>query len=187
MAFEVEQKFRVADTAQLHDLHGKLDAVLGKPVTQIDSYFNHPARDFAQTDEALRIRTIGERNFITFKGPKIDSTTKTRREIELPLDSGKEAAKSFAELLVALGFQPVAEVKKQRRSGVMRVDNRDVELAYDEVDEVGTFVELECQTEEADVNAAKEAIAQLAADLGLKQNERRSYLELLLAARRGNA
>jgi adenylate cyclase class 2 len=187
MNFEVEQKFRVVD---LDVFRRKLDeqgVKLGAAKVQIDRYFNHPARDFAQTDEALRIRSISERNFVTYKGPKIDATTKTRREIELPLDSGKKAADSFAELLVALGFRPVAEVKKQRRSGVVHVDSREVELAYDEVDEVGTFVELECLAEEADLAAAKDAIATVAADLALKQSERRSYLELLLAARRGNA
>ena len=44
-----------------------------------------PCRDFAQTDEALRIRTVGDTSFVTYKGPKLDATTKTRRELELPL------------------------------------------------------------------------------------------------------
>ncbi len=187
MNFEVEQKFRVVDLDEFRRMLDENGVILGAAKEQIDRYFNHPSRDFAQTDEALRIRSISERNFVTYKGPKIDSTTKTRQEIELPLDSGKEAANSFAELLVALGFRPVAEVKKQRRSGVMHVDRREVELAFDEVDEVGTFVELECLAEKADLAAAKETIANVAADLGLTQNERRSYLELLMAARRGNA
>ena len=69
-----------------------------------DRYFAHPSRDFARTDEALRLRRIGEFNFITYKGPKLDATTKTRREIEIGLADGQQAATDAAELLAAIGF-----------------------------------------------------------------------------------
>ena len=69
----------------------ELGATIEPPVVQVDQYFAHPARDFAQTDEALRLRRVGKQNFITYKGSKIDATTKTRREIELPLAPGEEA------------------------------------------------------------------------------------------------
>jgi adenylate cyclase, class 2 len=183
MLFEVEQKFQVSDEKSLRSGLAKLGGEFGAPVVQIDRYFNHPARDFAQTDEALRIRSVGDRNFVTYKGPKIDTTTKTRREIELPLDSGAQAADRFGELLLALGFHHVAEVKKRRRKAAVQVDGREVEVAYDEVERVGVFAELECSAEEGDLAAAKAIIAKLAADLDLTQNERRSYLELLLESR----
>jgi adenylate cyclase, class 2 len=182
MPFEVEQKFRVSDAERFRNKLANLGDELGEPCMQIDRYFNHPSRDFAQTDEALRIRSVGDRNFVTYKGPKIDTTTKTRREIELPLDSGAQAADRFGELLGALGFRRVADVKKHRRQAVLQLEGRDVEVAYDDVEGLGTFAELECSADEADLAAAKSAIAKLAADLGLTQNERRSYLELLLAA-----
>ena len=86
----------------------------GPAIGQSDRYFAHPSRDFARTDEALRIRTVGASSFVTYKGPKIDVTTKTRRELELPLDPGDADGSQFAELLTALGFTPVAVVRKQR-------------------------------------------------------------------------
>ena len=82
---------------------------------EIDVYFAHPARDFAQTDEALRLRRKGDANCITYKGPKIDATTKTRREIELPLAPGPESLASWTALLEAVGFRPAGEVRKSRR------------------------------------------------------------------------
>ena len=88
---------------------------LGEPIVQSDQYFAHPARDFAQTDEALRIRTVGDTSFVTYKGPKLDATSKTRRELELPLAASDPDGSQFAELLAALGFTPVAIVRKQRR------------------------------------------------------------------------
>ena len=67
MSFEVESKFRT-------DCHGELVRRLreigaeAKPeVTQEDVYLGHPARDFAQTNEAFRIRRIGTENLITYK------------------------------------------------------------------------------------------------------------------------
>ena len=52
------------------------------PAEQVDRYFAHPCRDFARTDEALRLRRDGDDVAITWKGPRIDAATKTRRESE---------------------------------------------------------------------------------------------------------
>src|SRR5690349_15355832 len=105
MKWEVEQKFRVGDARQIEAKLAELKAVFKDRQQQIDRYFNHPGRDFARTDEALRLRQIGVENFITYKGPKIDQATKTRRELELPLPSGSQIPTQFTELLTALGFR----------------------------------------------------------------------------------
>ena len=71
---------------------------------EVDRYFNHPARDFAETDEALRIRRIGPVNRITYKGPRVDTVTKTRQELELPLVEGEKSAADWITLLEKLGI-----------------------------------------------------------------------------------
>jgi adenylate cyclase class 2 len=189
MHFEVEQKFPVEDAAalqrRLREVGAIQRATAGQSsIEQVDRYFNHPARDFAQTDEALRLRRVGEANFVTYKGPKLDAATKTRREIELPLATGAAAAAVFAELLEALGFRSVAEVRKTRRLFDIPWQGCTIEAALDDVAGLGTFLELELSAEgEADgaeVKAAKMHIASLAAALKLERSERRSYLELLL-------
>ena len=128
----------------------------------------------------MRLRQIGESNFITYKGPKLDATTKTRREIELPLPAGEAVAASYAELLTALGFRYVAEVRKQRRTFHLAWNSSDVEIALDEVAQLGSFVEIELSASEAQLDRAKECLASLARELLLDQSERRSYLELLI-------
>ncbi len=138
-------------------------------------------RDFSESDEVLRIRRTGEQNRVTYKGPKIDRLTKTRREIEVGLAPGDGAARDFKELLQQLGFRPVAEVRKRRRTWLLAWQGYEVEAALDDVDEVGTFVELEIIADEAGVDAARASLATLAAELPLTGSERRSYLELLLA------
>ena len=92
MPFEVEQKFPVSDLAAVAERLAALGADVSPPHAEVDLYFAHPAVDFAKTDEALRLRRKGEANFLTYKGPKIDATTKTRLEIELPLGPGAAAA-----------------------------------------------------------------------------------------------
>jgi len=81
MQYEVEQKFPVSDMPALQERLIALGATIGETQVEVDLYFGHPARDFSKTDEALRIRRIGAKNCITYKGPKIDITTKTRCEI----------------------------------------------------------------------------------------------------------
>jgi adenylate cyclase class 2 len=181
MKYEVEQKFRLADRAALASRLTDLGATLGSAIAQVDRYFAHPARDFARTDEALRIRSVGAENWVTYKGPKIDSATKTRRELELPIEPAEAGAARFAELLAALGFTPVATVRKWRRTAIVPWSGRDVELVLDEVDAVGQFCELELSADDAELDDAREALAALAAHLGLTDSERRSYLEMLLA------
>ena len=177
---EVEQKFRVSDLTAFVTRLKSLGTNLGDPQIQVDRYFNHPARDFAQTDEALRIRQVGEKNCLTYKGPKLDTTTKTRREIEMAIAPGGAAAEEFAELLVALGFRPVADVRKERRQTTLERRGRTIEIVLDKVDRVGQYVELEIVVDASEMDAAKDAVQGLAAELGLNDNERKSYLELLL-------
>jgi adenylate cyclase, class 2 len=180
MPFEVEQKFPVANLQDLERRLLELGATISPPHTEADLYFAHPARDFRQTDEALRIRRKGEKNYVTYKGPKIDATTKTRREIELPVLSGEEMASNWRALLEALGFRPVAEVRKSRRKAKILWQSREVEGSLDDVEGVGSYFELELIAEPEGIDAAKFCIGSLATHLGLQESERRSYLELLL-------
>jgi adenylate cyclase class 2 len=184
MRFEVEQKFPVDDLSQLEQRLLELGATIEPPVVQVDLYYAHPARDFAQTDEALRIRRVAQQNFITYKGSKIDAVTKTRREIELPLAMGERAVAQWGELLEALGFKPVAEVRKTRWSGHLEWQGQPVQAALDKVEPLGSFIELEIDADEAEVSRARECLASIADELGLGPGERRSYLELLLGKTR---
>jgi len=184
MTFEVEQKFPIPDPAAVAAALAGLGAKAEGDCQQVDRYFAHPSRDFAATDEALRIRTVGEENFFTYKGPKLDAATKTRREIEVPIEPGRSGAQRAHELITALGFTPVAEVRKRRRRLLVVWEGRKIEVALDRVEEVGDFVELELLVRGQDqIAAAKACLISLAQALSLAGSERRSYLELLLLSR----
>src|SRR6266516_2675935 len=111
---EVEMKFTDADFGLLERRLAEWGATPREPLREADHYFNAPDRDFARTDEALRLRRIGAANFVTYKGPKRDTQTKTRTELEVPLAEGDKAARDFAALLTHLGYRPTAIVRKRR-------------------------------------------------------------------------
>src|ERR671922_2772590 len=103
---EIEMKFPVPDFADLQRRLAEWGSVPATVREDADEYFNAPDRDFARTDEALRLRRIGPANFVTYKGPKRDPQTKTRTEIEVPLAEGDRAAADFAQILIHLGYRP---------------------------------------------------------------------------------
>ncbi len=173
MPIEVELKFRVTDVDALVNRLTAFGAT-------VDTYFAHPSRDFAATDEAFRIRTVGDVSHFTYKGPRLDSVTKTRQELEVPLSLHDPGAKRMRELIIALGFKPVTEVVKRRRCFALMQGAWRVQVCIDFVEELGHFVEIEIVAEEPQVILARLAIA-----LELRDSERRSYLELLLEHRGG--
>lgn len=185
--YEVEIKFPVIDAADLERRLVGLAARFREPVEQVDRYFAHPCRDFARTDEALRLRRVGDHLAVTWKGPRIDTATKTRRELELAVERISVAGAlvtidRWTDLLEALGFRQVREVAKRRRAARVPWQGADVEAALDDVAGLGSFLELELTAGPGEVPQARGCLESLAAALGCGQQERRSYLELLLAA-----
>lgn len=179
--FEVEVKHRLTDP---EGVRAKLLALGGErlgSLDQEDRYFNSPAHDFARTDQALRIRRSGESSCITYKGPKLDAATKTRRELEASLASPRDAA-TASEILSAIGFEEVAAVRKTRELWRLRsARGMEIHIGIDAVASVGAFIELEMSADESGLDAARAELLALADRLQLGPGERRSYLELFLA------
>ena len=192
LMYEVELKFAVSGRAALERRLVEMGGRLAEPQEQVDRYFAHPCRDFAQTDEALRLRRVGDSVAITWKGPRIDAATKTRREIELelaPLPAALDAGptlSSWTELLEALGFRRVMEVAKRRQPLRLVWQGAEVDVALDTVAGLGEFLELEIMAAEGEVPAARARLESLAQEIGLGATERRSYLELILQSQQAS-
>ncbi|EMA59876.1 class IV adenylate cyclase [Halorubrum kocurii] len=164
--------------------------------SQRDAYYDAPHRDFAETDEALRVRResplpdgIGsaagtrstadsapETTKVTYKGPLLDAGSKTRVEHETAVDDGE----AMAGVLSGLGFEPAAVVEKRREFWSFA----GFTVTVDAVDGVGEFVEIEREVDDEGVIEATRDEALEALDrLGLDGDSqvRTSYLGLLLA------
>lgn len=188
LPLEVELKYRVDDQAVLLSAIDAIDGQRQTAVEQVDLYFAHPQRNFAETDEGLRIRKItdldsGNRSSrITYKGPKLPGAGKTRQELEFALPANDQQPAAMQQMLSLLSFREVRKVIKQRTVYTVQVErsNQQAEIAVDQVEGLGLYVEIELQAKQETLAAASEAIARVAQQLGLSQPERRSYLELLL-------
>ena len=180
---EIEMKFAVTDFAAAERTLAAWQARPEPALDEADHYFNAPDRDFARTDEAFRLRRIGARNCITYKGPKLAGPAKTRTEIEVSLATGAEAAEGFCQLVHKLGYRSTAVVRKRRTIWHFQRGGFDLQACLDEVAEVGRFVEVEIVAAPEQRAAAERVLQDIAADLGLHQAERRSYLEMFLEKR----
>lgn len=178
--YEVELKFPIAAAGSIVPLLEALGAQKLETLHQRDVYFRHPSRDFAQTNEALRVRTSGNETRITYKGPVIDTQAKVRREIELPIGSNAGDGAEMEELLSLLGFEPVRAVEKLRTPYHLQWEGRSLEVSLDEVTGLGSFLEIEGLADERQRDAVRDAILRLASRLGLANPERKSYLRMLL-------
>ncbi len=113
---EVEMKFRVDDVAALRALLAHMTLERLPTENHVDTYFRHPVRDFAKTDEAFRCRIVDDRAWLTYKGPRLDATTKSREELELPLEDAS-AARTFKQVAERLGSFPSEKCEKLAKCG----------------------------------------------------------------------
>lgn len=178
---EVEAKARAPDDAEERIL--RMGGVLMGVENHKDIYFHSPVRDFASTDEALRIRIKDDGAYLTYKGPKLDSETKTRLELSVRVDDAAAAE----ELLESLGFSRFAVVRKRRAKYRLG----DAIVALDDVDGLGRFVEVEIAADHANpLDRAR--VLDIISNVGAGKPIRLSYLELLeeaksIASASGNA
>ena len=174
---EVEVKAKIDNFEDIEKKLKNLGAIKSKKEYQEDIYFNSPIVDFAKTDEALRIRTTIENGsdniFITYKGPKIDSKSKTREEIEIKIEDSEKCSKIFQHL----GFTKVRAVRKNRQYYTYK----NFEISLDDVEGLEPYMEIEISLEDGnDYSEAQEKIFELFSKLGITDGfERTSYLELL--------
>ena len=168
---EIEIKAR-AGHRQLKKLLADMGAVFTGVEDHSDTYYNAPHRDFAQTDEALRIRSVNGRSVLTYKGQKLDSISKTREEFETEVDGNNTAS-----ILKALGFFESGNVSKKRE--IFNKD--DITIVLDSVQGLGEFVEVEIVAD-SDNDEAKIKLFAFLEELGIKQEDtiRTSYLEMVL-------
>jgi adenylate cyclase class 2 len=165
---EVEVKARAEKDTQ--EKIKALGAKLLKVENHHDLYFNSPLRDFKVSDEALRIRIKEEGARLTYKGPKLDQETKSRLEWTVKIDDPVQ----MEQILLALGFELSAEVCKRRT----KYSFGDIVIALDEVEGLGSFLEVEA-VGDIGWEIQRTKVLSVLAGLGLGVSIRSSYLELL--------
>jgi len=177
---EIEVKASVEDPKQLERSLIEFGATPIGIETQADTYYNAPYRDFGKTDEALRIRVEDGRSILTYKGPKMDKVSKTRKEVETEIKD----IDGMGNILSSLGFFPVATVTKKRKN--FRVG--DFYISLDEVRDLGHFIEVEIDVKDSrNFQEKVESIFRFMGKLGITRelSIRKSYLEMTLEKNEG--
>ena len=167
---EVEVKARIDSFEEIEEKLKTIGAEKTKTEFQEDIYFQI---DFAKTDEALRIRTTNSQTFITYKGPKLNEKAKTRKEVEMAIESAEKARDIFEEI----GFTPARIVRKNR----LYYTYENFEISLDDVEGLPPYMEIEVALPDSeDYSEAQNRIFELFARLDITEGfERTSYMELL--------
>ncbi len=173
---EVELKVKVPSLEPVRKQLLMKGAVCSGRIHEHDIYYNAPHRDFGVTDEAVRVRYTNNHAVVTYKGAKIKKFgLKAREELNTAVESGEV----FEKMLNRLGFTKTTEVNKWREN----YRYAEAAISLDEVDELGTFVEIEIMAEDENSNAS-EVIERIAKEIGVSgESILASYLELLLSKR----
>ncbi|MBN1432137.1 MAG: class IV adenylate cyclase [Methanomicrobiaceae archaeon] len=170
---EVEAKIKIDSINIIRTRLKEKGAVFAKKTLQTDTYYNSPLRDFAKTDEALRIRNEEGLSEITYKGPKMrNSVAKAREEYNVEVTD----AESLAIILEKSGFTKSTTVSKTREE----YDFMGAKIALDIVKGLGEFIEIEVVTDNQ--NLALETIEKIREELGISgEHIAESYLEMIQA------
>lgn len=187
---EVEMKFRVVDPHALEERLQGMGLRFEPEVEERDKFYQHPCRDFGKTDEGLRLRLrkFGDgtvESFLTYKGPKLDPTTKTRREIEIPVDP--EAP--WPALLESLGFREAGTVHKFRRRSELQYEGRLFDVLLDRLPALpDAYAEIETLVDEdapGEPSRSRTLLLACAQTLSLTESVRTSYFALILGLSEG--
>ncbi len=169
MSHEIEIKAYCNSLDEVSEKLQAMGAEFKETLVERDLYFNHPSRDFAETDEAFRIRMCNEKVQITYKGPKIGKKVKARLEYETAIGDFDTARSIFN----SLGFRESGIVAKKREL----YKYEDFTIVLDRIEGLGDFVEIEKIGEVSD--EIENELLDFANKLNLDRFEKRSYLELL--------
>lgn len=153
---------------------------------QLDDYYNHPSRDFARTDEALRIRRVvdqekyRELSILTYKGKNQSGYGQTREELECEIGSYP----MMEQILKNLDFPLAAQVDKMR----LVYQKDDISFCIDDVKGLGSYIEIEILVSEGMEEQACKRLRKIMEELSFVHPvvEERTYLDLLLHRQREN-
>lgn len=165
---EIEIKVRVSDLTAVRERLVQMGAVVATERHREDNtLYDFPDGTLKAGRRALRLRTLGKRTILTFKGePQKSRRFKIRPEFETEVRDGKQARK----ILQALGLSPVFRYVKKRT--ILRQGR--VTICLDEL-AIGAFIELEGE---------RQHIARLAEQLGIPSAEWivKDYIQMLMEA-----
>ncbi len=138
---EIEVKIRTLDLKKTHEKLLSLGASLIKPKQfEENILYDFPKKTLTKKNQALRLRFVGKRNILTYKGePQKSRKFKIRNEFETQVKDKKQTQK----ILSSLGFKQVFVYQKYRTE----YKTKNLKICLDET-KAGRFLEFEGKRED---------------------------------------
>ena len=159
---EVEIKLRVEDTGKVIEQLEAQGCVFEPPISQEDDIFiplSEPTVPVGLGVNVLRIRRQGGKNLFTLKQGQ--ELAKIERELEI------SDPETLEQIILMLGFKKIVQINKTRRKCKMG----DLEICVDDVEGLGSFVEVEKITAEEPQKVQAELLG-FVANLGVDVSRR---------------
>jgi len=177
---EIEVKARVKNQNQLMSKLGDLGIKLSEPIFQHDTIFAEQDWEFTQfvtERNILRIRRENNRTVLTLKRPGKNELDAEEHETEISNPD------SMSDMLKLMEYLPVVEVKKERQKAKYNQNHPspllrkggEIEICLDEVEELGTYIEVEKLVKEADTEKVQEELFQFLESLGIARSDRETH------------
>jgi adenylate cyclase, class 2 len=146
MAIEIEVKARIKDRAALVEKLAAMSCILSEPVVQDDTVYVENVGSlnlFMVNKVFLRIRIIDDAKVILTAKQSKDKAARNliKLEHEVSVDSAEEAR----AMLIMMGYREAVHVRKSRQ--VATYGN--YEICIDEIDDLGSFIEVEAMGDES--------------------------------------
>lgn len=170
---EIEIKLKVNNLKDVEEGLNERGCVLSAPVFQRDVVYSKKGsvsewESPKEGDITIRIRYLESAAELNCKQQRSMEMDSIEYETEI------KDPKAMHSILFTLGYRPEVEVKKMRRKG--KIEN--YEICLDEVEHLGSFVELEMLThDDANPEEAREELFKVLESLGLSRDseETRGY------------
>lgn len=166
MRKEIEVKAKTNNLDAIAQKLKGLGCVVSDPVIQNDTIFVDD--NYGQFDEfqpgknILRIREAGGKYLLTLKLPQSNEQDAIEHEVEINHYAEME------NMLQLMGYHQAVQVRKTRR----KTTYRDWEICLDEVDGLGSFVEVEAITDDVDVIDLQNQLFDFLLSLGVRAEDR---------------
>lgn len=171
---EIEIKARVRNSKVLLVRLAESGIILGEPLKQHDVVYLQPGvQSGAKDTVGLRVRTENDK-IVHFTLKKILGGGLDKLEHEVEVDDGEE----LTAIIRMLGFELFSDLTKVRR----KAHQGDIEICYDEIPELGIFIEAErlC-SEDADNVAVENELWRLFESFGVtKADQEVSGYDILM-------
>ena len=161
---EIEVKAKVRNIKSLIDKAKHLGIIFSDPFAQVDTTYETKLSKHDPDWNIFRIRKQGNKTILTMK---YKASTRSRDNHER--ESIIENALEVADMLERVGYSRGVTIRKNRK--IAKYNN--LEICLDEVDDLGTFIEIEKLADDnANVDTIQSELWNILLELGIDPKDR---------------